>query len=452
LPSELLIAAGAGEWRAALLEDGVPAELFVERGDRSETGSIHLGRVRRLLPALGAMLVDIGGERLAFLPASEILPRARRLDEGERVIVQIRREAQGGKAARLTMGVALRSTLVELRLGRRGIRDAETLLPAERASLADSAGEAPAGLRLLASAPFDAISAELADLLRRWRDIRDRAAKLSPPSRLDPPLSLAGALAAALSQAPGQIVVDDPAILPELRSVFPGVIAKHKAETEWPVEFDAVFDSALAGTVALAGGGAVHIEATRAAVLIDVDSGTPEKGSPEITGLAANLAAVETIAQQIRLRNLGGAILIDFVGLEDRRRRERVRGALAELLACDPRCPQILGWTRLGLLELIRPRRARPLTEALLEPHPGGALRKTAVTVAQEALRSLLREARAEPGQRWRLTVNPGVAAALAGGAAAPLRAIEKRFGRPIVIETDTGLDRERFQIAPTRL
>ena len=127
MSAELLIAAGPGEWRAALLEDGVPVELFVERGDRSEAGSIHLGRVRGLLPALGAMLVDIGGDRPAFLPAREVFPRGRRLDEGERVIVQIHREAQGGKAARLTTAVPLRGEFVELRSGRPGIRGAETL-------------------------------------------------------------------------------------------------------------------------------------------------------------------------------------------------------------------------------------------------------------------------------------------------------------------------------------
>src|SRR5205823_6533909 len=88
---ELLIAAGPGEWRAALLEDGIPVELFVERGDGCEADSIHLGRVHRLLPALGAMFVDIGADRPAFLPQNEVFPRSRRLDEGERVIVQIRR-------------------------------------------------------------------------------------------------------------------------------------------------------------------------------------------------------------------------------------------------------------------------------------------------------------------------------------------------------------------------
>src|SRR5512133_597803 len=114
LDRELLIAAGPGEWRAALLEDGVPAEIYVERGDRSQTGSIHLGRVRRIEPGLGAVLVDIGDERPAFLPQSEVMPRGKRLHEGAPVMVQIRREAQAGKAARATMRLRLRRRSVEL--------------------------------------------------------------------------------------------------------------------------------------------------------------------------------------------------------------------------------------------------------------------------------------------------------------------------------------------------
>ena len=200
---ELLIAAGPREWRAVLLEDGVPVELFVERGNRSEAGSIFLGRVRRLVPALDAVLVDIGGDRLAFLPASEILPRGRRLDEGERLVVQIRREAQGGKTAQLTTGVVLRGALVELRLERPGILGGATLSPAERAQLLATlthpapwagsplsrtagdgaeAGEDAAGLRLLAPEPIDSLIAEATDLKRRWRDILDRANKLQPPA------------------------------------------------------------------------------------------------------------------------------------------------------------------------------------------------------------------------------------------------------------------------------
>ena len=126
-------------------------------------------------------------------------------------------------------------------------------------------------------------------------------------------------------------------------------------KADWPVDLDALFDEALSPTVALAGGGSVHVDAARAAVLIDVDSGTPETGSPERTALAVNLAAAAVIARQLRLRSLGGGIVIDFVGLDDRAGRERVRAALAAALAADPARPQLLGWTRLGHLELVRP-------------------------------------------------------------------------------------------------
>ena len=111
-----------------LLEEDVPVELYVERGDRSEAGSIHLGRVRQLVPALGAALVDIGGDRPAFLPQGDVLPRGKRLHESERVVVQVRREAQAGKAARVTMAAALRGRLVELILGRPGSADGAALL------------------------------------------------------------------------------------------------------------------------------------------------------------------------------------------------------------------------------------------------------------------------------------------------------------------------------------
>lgn len=385
---ELLISAGPSEWRAALVENGAPVELRVERGDGVEFASIHLGRVVRLLPALGAALVDIGGPRPAFLPQSEIVPRGRRLAEGERVLVQVRREPQGGKPPRLTTAIASTD------------------------------------------------------------DIAARAVRLDPPARLAPAATFAAALAGVLP-APDRVVVDEPAAIPEIRAAFPQAAAAAMPESEWPLSLDALFDEALAPTVSLAGAGAIHIEPTRAGVMIDVDSGTPESGSPQRTALAADLAAAAAIARQVRLRNLSGAIVVDFVGLDDHRARERVRAALGRALAADPLDPQILGWTRLGHLELVRRRRTRPLADALLEPAAGGAFVKTAATLAYEALRALRREALAQPGRGWRLVVAPEIAAAFSGEAAAAVRALEQRLGRPIAIAAEAGLARERFQIAP---
>jgi ribonuclease G len=457
LPGDLLIAAAPGDWRAALLENGVPVELYVERGDRSEAASIHLGQVRRLVPMLGAALVDIGGDRPAFLPASEVLPRGRRLDEGERVIVQVRREAQGGKAVRLTTGVALRGGHLELRVGRPGLVGGDMLSPDERAQLMDAPsltlprlrGREGWGWRLGEPAPVDVLVSEAAELLQHWRDILDRASQREPPARLDPPLSFAAALASVMRAAPDSILTDDPAVIPEIRRIFSAISVQHEPEAEWPIDLDEIFDQALSGTVALRGGGAIHIEATRAAVLIDVDSGTPAGGSPEGNRLAVNLAAADVIARHIRLRNLGGGIVVDFAGLEDRSMRSRVRDRFVEALAPDPARPQILGWTRLGHFELVRPRRGRPLAEALLEPRPGGCLVKTLTAAAYDALRALRREARAQPGRRWRLTVAPDVASALVGARSDALRALEERFGREINVVADSALERERFQIDP---
>jgi ribonuclease G len=302
---------------------------------------------------------------------------------------------------------------------------------------------------LIEPGPIKALVAETVGLLRRWCDIFDQASLLAPPVRLDPHSIFAAALAHGLPAPPANIFTDDPATIPELRVVFPDAAMHHRPEAEWPIDIDAVFDRALSVTVPLDGGGSIHIEVTRAAALIDVDSGTPETGSPERTGLTVNLAATSAIAREIRLRNLGGGIVIDFVGLEGRALRGRIRDALAEALARDPAHPQLLGWTRLGHLELVRPRRARPLAEALLDPPADGPNRKTALTVGHEALRALRREARAEPGCSWRLIVAPDIAAALGGSAANALRLLEERFGRRIAIESDPDLDRDRFQIVP---
>ncbi len=266
------------------------------------------------------------------------------------------------------------------------------------------------------------------------------AAGREPPAQLDPAPGFAAALALRLPGEPDRILADDPAVLRELRAAFPAAEIAHRSAEEWPIDLDGLFDAALAPTLALPGGGSLHIEEGRAAVLIDVDTGMPEAGSAERAALAVNRAAAQVIARQLRLRQLGGGIIVDFVGLDGRRPRERVRQAMAAALGGDPAQPQLLGWTRLGHLEIVRPRRLRPLSEAMLEPQ---GTRKSAVALAFEALRALAREARANPAANWRLVVAPAVAAALLrprGGRAARARnpAWPQRRGR--------GRGRRRYQ------
>jgi Ribonuclease G/E len=373
---ELLIAAGPGEWRAAWLEDGRAAELYVERGLSHPAGSIHLGRVVRLAASLDAALVDIGEERPGFLP----LRPSMHLDEGARIVVQVRREAGGGKGAQLA---------------------------------------------LPASDDIDATGSE-------------------PPTQLHPPPGFAATLALRLPAPPETVVTDDAAALAELRTAFPLADIRHTSTADFPADLDALFDEALSPSVAVPRDGTIHIDETRVAVFIDVDTGTPETGSAQQTRMAANLAAVRAISRQLRLRQFGGGIAIDFAGVEGKAPRERIRQAMETALAGDPAQPQVLGWTRLGHFEIVRPRRGRPLSEAMLD---AGTARKNALALAFEALRRLYREARAQPAANWRLDAAPEVAAALHGQASSALQTLQTRLGRTISVETRAVAEAPPFDI-----
>ncbi len=205
----------------------------------------------------------------------------------------------------------------------------------------------------------------------------------------------------------------------------------------------AAIEEALLRRVPLPGGGALTIETTAAAAMIDVDSG----GAALV---ATNLAAARIAARQIRLRNLAGPIVIDFIAMRKPGERERVRAALAAAVAQMPAPPQLLGWTRLGHMELVRERRRAALEEVLFEPASEGARVETALTVALRALREVARAGDAAPARGLRLRVAPEVAACLAEGAARPARQmLEARLGRPIALAGEPGRARAAFDIAP---
>jgi ribonuclease G len=376
--SELFVSAGPGEWRAAWVADGEAVELYVERGDTKPPGSILLGRVVRVVPGLDAALIDVGDERPALLRRRDAGDRD--LTVGARVLVQVRREAWADKAPLLTGKIA--------------------------------APDLPA--------------------------LAAHAAGLEPPAQLSPAPGFAAALRLRLPEAPKRVISDDVAILAELRAASPGVEIAQQAAQDWPLDLDAMFEAALAPSLGLLDGGSIHIAETRTATMIDVDTGTPEGGSAERAALAVNRAAAAAIAWQLRLRNLSGPIVTDFVGLDQRDHREQVRQALIEAVAGDPAKPDVLGWTRLGHLELVRPRRGRSLCDAMLMP---GGSAKTALTLAYEVLRRVQREARANPAARWRLAVAAAIEAALRGPAAAALRALETRLGRPVEVAIEPGRD-----------
>lgn len=461
MASELLIAAGPGELRGVLVENGRAVELRVVRdGEGGRVGEIHLGRVVKLLPALQAALVEIGLDRPAFLTVAD-----RRLAEGDSVLVQIMREAQGDKAASVSLRPRLAGRLVTLTPGRAGIvvpKDTDPALRERVAALLD--GRLPDGVGAtlgragLAAAP-DTVVAELAALVARWASLQQRAAQVAPPERLDDDAGLAAHLLAGLvEQPPERIVIDDRATMAAARQW----LARHQPDLPHELLIhdgpDDIFDrhgvadelaAAMAIRVALPGAGALVVETTAAMSVIDVDGGdaVAGRGDPRMAVLGVNLAAAEAAARQIRLRNLAGAIVIDFISMERRGDRERVGTALQQALAGDPAKPQILGWTRLGHVELTRRRRHKPLAEILFEHPSGGAPPKSALTTALEALRAASRQAAHQPARAPSLIVHPAVALALAGPAAAALRQLEAALARPVSIVGDPLRGRDTFDI-----
>ncbi|HXM85438.1 MAG TPA: ribonuclease E/G [Stellaceae bacterium] len=303
---EIAIAVASDESWAALSEDGMIVELRLARaGSASHVGEIYLGRVSGLRPALPAALVDIGLSRPAFLSAEDVLPKGgfARLHEGQAVTVTVVKDSRADKAAGVSMRIPDKSVIP------------------------------PPGAR--------------------------------PPQRLDTPSPVAASLMASwLDNAPDHIRIDDRAAYAELRH---WLMAGRKELVE-RLAFAAgklyedsgigeAVEEALSTRLGLVGGGALVIEATALGITIDVDSGHAK------SALDANLEASDDVARQIRLRNLSGPILVGFVGMNGKRGRERVLAALKQALARQVKDCQVLGWTRLGHVELVRKRRAPSLAE-----------------------------------------------------------------------------------------
>ncbi|HEX6842538.1 MAG TPA: ribonuclease E/G [Stellaceae bacterium] len=463
----LLIAASPGELWAALVAEERLRELRVFRAEagRGRVGEVILGRVVALKPELPAALVDIGVARPAFLSAEDATPGSAiaALTEGEAIIVQVTKEARADKAVGLSTRLRLAGRFVDLTPGRPGVSAGKAVPPAERERLLAALREiAGAGegfvLRAAAGAAVADLAADAESLRARWRAIEAARARAEAPAPLEPPPTPLATLLAAFAPAmPEAIVIDERAAFAEARlwlarhsAVLIDRLLLHREQQPLFEHHGVAGDiaAALSPRVLLPEGGALTIELTAAATMIDVDSGSAARGRRAAAAiLAVNLAAAAEAARQIGLRNLAGPIVIDFVGMRDRRDRDRIRAALTEALARDADA-EVLGWTRLGHLELVRKRRHAPLAELLFERAPGGGLVKTPLTVALDAIGALAREAAAAPARAPALHVHPEVAAALSSEAGAARRELEDRLGRAVDIVAEPGRPRDGFDIA----
>jgi len=456
----VLIAASPGETRGALVDrDGRLVDLIVERDFASPLrGRLYRARVERVVPALDAAFLDLGGGQSAFLPRAEAanapaLRLAGRppgesdrkgalstlVAEGEALLVQIARDAASGKEPRATTRISLPGYhVVRQPLDNRQNVSKRIARKEERERLLGLAREIGGGLvvRSAATGTKDgSLRAEVEALDSRWAAALERARAADRPGRVDEGEPATVRMLRELAGPQVERVVTEGL----------GVAAAARAcaaqwGAGWQVEehrrgvalfevegVEPQIEAALARRVPLPGGGTLFFDRTEAATVVDVDTGGAGRGGRNAAILDANLAAAAEIGRQLRLRAVAGTVLVDFVRMPDAKARERVAAALQAAVRDDPAELRVAGFTALGLFELARSRERAPLAELMLRAAPEPAPSPAAAATA--ALRAAERAARADPGATLAIEAAPAVADMLEGAAAPAFAALAERLG-----------------------
>jgi ribonuclease G len=468
---ELLIDGIGGEVRVAILEEGVVVDLVIEREqDENIVGNIYLGRVERVIPGIGAAFVDIGRHKSGFLPiverSSAIDGGRGELTEGDQVCVQVRRDAFATKGPQLSRELSLAGRLLVFAPegGRvsvsRQIED-ET----ERTRLI-AIGEKLAGdgeglvIRTVAEGVDEAALTHEAEALRAvWQKIEELKDRSASPVNLYRDLApLQRALRDHAQDDVTAIRFDDAATLAEGRAFCerfsPQLIDLLQLHDEAAPLFesfgvDDAIELALNSHVPLVSGGGLIVQMTEALSAIDVNSGRFTDGvTPDENARRTNVEAAAEIARQVRLRNLGGLIVVDFIHMDDESGWDGILETLAAGFARDRVNCRVVGRTEGGLVELIRRRRRPPLSETLLERCPecdGDGRVFNARTVLFEALRALRREAQVGPPGVLVFHARPAIIKAFEA-----LRSDESlfaRIGRKVIAEAAEDFAPDEYEV-----
>jgi ribonuclease G len=480
--------------------------LYVERErDKGIVGNIYKGLVTKVLPGMQAAFVDMGLRRAGFLYVADVealegsesieklaeeepledeklLAERRRtgrrpldhpieelLQEGQEILVQVSKEPIGTKGARVTSYITLPGRYLvfmpmvdHIGVSRR-IANEE-----ERQRLKDIVREAKApGVGFIVrtvSEGVDAqdIRADMAFLTRLWEDIQKRAAATPAPNLVHPDLNIILRTVRDLfTSEVERLTLDSPhdyeTCLEFVRSYLPHLASKiHLYQGKAPI-FEAYgvemeIERALGRKIWLKSGGYIVIDQTEALVAIDVNTGRfVGKRNPEETILQTNLEAVKEIVYQLRLRNIGGIIIIDFIDMEREESREKVYNALLNALKNDRSRTRVTKISELGLVEMTRKRVRESLGRVLCRPCPycdGSGAIKSEATICYEILREIRRAASTSQRRRKILVqVHPVVADVLLAEESGYLEALEEQFQKQIVIKGDYDLHEEQYEV-----
>lgn len=467
------------ETRVALIEDGRLAELYIERKNSQDIlGNIYKGRVVRVLPGIQAAFVDIGLNKTGFLCAQDLNGYDRELfisidgtlREGQEVMVQVVKAPTKTKGPRLTTNIALPGRrLVLVPYNRRIGISRKIKEKAERDRLKDIIEEIrPKDMGFIVRTMSEGVSRDKLDsemkfLTRLWENIKSKMEKASAPVLLYKELSMTlKAVRDLFTREVDRLVIDCKKEYNELMDFINSFIPRLKYCVEFYEDSAPIFDyygieteiaKTLQRRVWLKSGGYIVIEQTEALTAIDVNTGSyVGERDPEETILKTNLEAVREIAYQIRLRNIGGLIVIDFIDMDKKSDRDKVFHALKDAFNKDKAKTNIQYISTLGLVEMTRERTRVDLRESLAETCPycsGRGLVKSRESICYEIFRELERRRFFLGDEKIHIFVHPEIDMFIKEHEQNYLKYIEQALQKRVVFVPRRDLHIERYEIVP---
>jgi len=487
MTEDILINVTPFETRVALIEQGAVQELHIERSiQRGHVGNICLGKIVRVLPGMQSAFVDVGLERAAFIHVADlrqnrsernnggvVTPIEKLLFEGQSLMVQVIKDPLGTKGARLSTQISIAGRMLvylphEPHIGISQKIESEQERTQLRERVQNLMPEDEAGGYIVRTqaeiATDDELRADQSYLRTIWNSIQDKAKRQSAPSVLYTDLTLAQrVLRDMVTPETGTILVDSRTTTQSLvewaQRYTPSVrdrISHYSGDRPLfdTANVDEEIARALSRRVDLKSGGYLIIDQTEALTTVDVNTGGFVGGRNfNDTIFKTNLEAAVSLARQLRLRNLGGIIILDFIDMENAEHRASVLAELNKALSKDRTRITVSDFSQLGLVEMTRKRIRDSLAHQLCEPCPTCQSRgdvKTARTVCYEILREILRESRQFNPKEFRILASQAIVDMFLDEESAHLAMLGDFIGKRVSLEVETQYSQEQYDIVLT--
>jgi ribonuclease G len=481
MTEEILINVTPQETRVAVMQQGVVQELHIERGSqRGLVSNVYLGKVKRVLPGMQSAFIDIGLERSAFLHVADIWenqqngdgakPIEKVLFEGQTLLVQVIKDPIGTKGARLSTQLSFAGRLLvflpqESHIGVSQRIESEEERESLRSKLQQVLPEGHKGgyiIRTLAEAASDdELRADVAYLDKLWSNLQQQSQRVAPPALLYKELDISlRVLRDCVNEGTMRIQVDSRETHERLLAFARDYIAEAVPKLERYAGARPLFDlygveeeieRALSRRVDLKSGGYLIIDQTEALTTIDVNTGGFVGGRNfDDTIFKTNLEAAQVIARQLRLRNLGGIIICDFIDMDSAEHRDAVLEEFKKVLANDRTRLSVSGFSSLGLVEMTRKRTRESLAHVLCEPCPtcqGRGEVKTAQSVCYEILREIVREDRQFNAREYRILGSQQVIDLFLDEESQSLAQLSDFIGKPVSLQVETLYTQEQYDV-----